>query len=69
MAARKEVPPVTAANKAISARHLRESVKFDEAHAREHQKAAAQAKKKLAQLKNGTGYGARAAAAAKAKRG
>jgi len=50
---RSPVKPVTPANKAMSRKHLRESVAFNESHAAEHKKAAAQDRKKLAQLRKG----------------
>jgi len=63
---RAEAPPVTPKNVALSKKHLRESIRMNAAHAREHQKAIVEDKKKLAELSKGTGYGAKAAAAAKA---
>jgi len=65
---RAEAPPVTPKNVALSKKHLRESIKMNQAHAKEHQKAIAEDQRKLAELSKGTGYGAKAAAAAKAKR-
>ena len=43
---RNPAKPVTARDKAMSKRHLRESIRYNEAHARDHMKAA-QADKKL----------------------
>jgi len=69
MAKRAEAKPVTAKNVAMSRKHLRESVAMNTAHRNEHDKAIKEDKAKLRQLSNGTGYGSRAAAAKKAKRG
>jgi hypothetical protein len=44
--------PVTAKDKALSKKHLRESIAFNEAHAREH---LAAAKTDRAQLRRGAG--------------
>lgn len=47
---RSKAKPVTPANKAMSARHLRESRQFNLDHAREHQAAAQKDSKDLAKL-------------------
>lgn len=50
---RSEAKPVTPANKAMSKRHLQDSIRFNESHAADHKKAAAQDRKKLAQVRKG----------------
>jgi hypothetical protein len=46
--------PVSARDKAMSKKHLRESIKFNESHAKEHMTAARQDR---AKLRKGTGRG------------
>lgn len=66
---RAEAKPVTAKNVALSKKHLKESISMNKSHASEHQKAIREDQAKLKQLSSGTGYGAKAAAARKAKNG
>lgn len=66
---RSEKPPVTPKNVALSKKHLKESISMNRAHATEHNKAIKEDSAKLKQLSTGTGYGAKAAAAKRARSG
>jgi hypothetical protein len=45
---RSKVPPATAQDKALSQRHLKQSIRYNESHAREHTSLAKADRKKLA---------------------
>lgn len=47
----KSVKPTTPKDKALSKRHLKESVKFNKAHAKDHEKAAKEAARELKKRK------------------
>lgn len=54
--ARSKTPPVTARNKRLSEKHLKDSIKFNKDHAKEHLKQMKEDRKQLKKQMKGKGY-------------